>query len=595
MTQHRVTLDSKHGFLLTYPYCPKTNAEVKSIGGWWNSSRRAFAVPKYKAKLLAPLLQQYSFELDEATKAEIAAFVEPQSRPHGVPTQTTLTLPDPVVVPTHNTLMPFQAAGVKQLVKWQSGFLADEPGLGKTTQSLHAMVALNAFPLLILCPASLKLNWAREVRTWFNRPSQILEGEQAQVITEQIVIANFDIVCVPQPAPEPPPAHLNARQRKQWIAKHKPPVEILPHFLTAGFTGLICDEAHYLKSGDAKRTKAVAMLANTIPHKLLLSGTPAKSRPNELIEPLKILGVFESIFGSWVQYVTRYCAAERTKFGWNIQGASHLSELHERLTATCMVRRTKEEVLPQLPSKTHAVELIAITNRKEYTQAEQDIAGWMRDHAHSDPRFLTELEDMTAEEREEATKVHVDRRVSVARRAAAFVKLATLKRLAARGKMAAVIEWVHDFLESGEKLLLFAHHHEFVEELVRIFHCPAVFGKTTHKQENVDQFQEGSATLLVCNLQTGGVGFNIDSCSHVAFLEYPWGPSELSQCVDRIHRMTQKKQIVAHYFVAERTIDEAILRTIESKRKVVDVIHDGATEDKSALISMLEYLQKKGV
>jgi hypothetical protein len=453
-------------------------------------------------------------------------------------------------------LKPFQRAGVKYLLSQRRAFLADEQGLGKTIEALAAVEADDAYPAVIVCPASLKLNWMREIERWLpHRSAQALNGTgsvtSAQdtlrdgeslrrkaplsgVSSADITVVNYDILA--------------ARERE--LARPSP-------------RALVLDESHYCKNGAAKRTQAATSLAASVPVNglvLALTGTPVMNRPNELISQLRIIGRLGD-FGSGA------------KFGERFKGADAHQRLHWHLRARCFVRRLKSEVLPQLPAKTRSVVPIELDNEGEYRLAERDVIAWLRSH----PLDLAEL----------------DAKVAAALRAERLVRLGALKKLAARGKLHAALAWIHDFLSSGERLVVFASHREIQQAIVGRFpHALHVLGKDSHKARDasVRRFQEADgkqAQLIVCSLAVAGQGLTLTKASNVAFLELDWTPAKHDQAEDRCHRIGQQDAVNAWYLLAAGTIDETIATLLDRKRAVIGAVTDGQPEEDEAVVDAL--------
>src|SRR4051812_7701296 len=283
-------------------------------------------------------------------------------------------------------LRPFQRAGVAYALRARRTFLADEQGLGKTVQALAALEADGAYPAVVVCPASLKLNWRREAERWLpHRSVGVIAGTGATPPLADIAILNYEIV--------------HAHRARLSLAKPK---------------ALVLDESHYVKNPRAKRTKAVRRLADGMPEgslRLALTGTPVMNHPDELIAQLRVLGRLEE-FGSGARFSRRF------------QGVGAEERIHWHLRRSCFVRRVKADVLPQLPRKRQVVVPVALDNEREYRLAEQDVIAWLREQ----PLDLSEL----------------DRRVAAALRAERLAQLNALKRLAARGKLGPALAWIDD-------------------------------------------------------------------------------------------------------------------------------------------------------
>ncbi len=326
---------------------------------------------------------------------------------------------------------------------------------------------------------------------------------------------------------------------------------------------LVLDESHYCKNAAAKRTQAVQRLAAAVPREglvMALTGTPVMNRPPELIAQLRILGRLHD-FGSGAQ------------FGRRFRGPDAHLRLHWHLRARCFVRRLKSEVLPQLPAKTRAVVPVELDNETEYRLAERDVVAWLQ----SQPLDLREL----------------DAKVAAALRAERLVRLNALKLLAARGKLHAALAWIHDFLSSGERLVVFAHHREIQRAVLERFPGALhILGADSHAARDaaLRAFQEpdgGENQLIVCSIDVAGQGITLTRSSNVAFLELDWTPAKHDQAEDRCHRIGQQDAVNASYLLAADTIDETIATLLERKRAVIGAVTDGRAEDEEGVVDAL--------
>ncbi|MBW3654138.1 MAG: DEAD/DEAH box helicase [Actinobacteria bacterium] len=401
-------------------------------------------------------------------------------------------------------LAPFQWAGVRYARDARRCFLADEQGLGKTVEALATLEAASAFPALVVCPASLKLNWQREAAHWLpHRSVALLEGRGAAGPAADITILNYEIVA----------AHREA------LGRRKP-------------RALVIDESHYVKNPQAKRTQAVRRLASSVEAdglRLALSGTPVLNHAEELVAQLRVIGRLED-FGSGAQFARRF------------RGDSSEERLHWHLRRHCFVRRLKSEVLPQLPAKRQVVVPVALSNATEYRLAEEDVIAWLR----SQPLDLGEL----------------NAKIAATLRAERLAQLGTLQRLAARGKLAAALTWVADFLQSGEPLVVFARHVEVQQALIARFPDAAhLLGRDSAaaREAAVQAFQSADGPqLLVGATRVAGQGITLTRASNVAFLELEWTPAMHDQAEDRCHRIGQHDAVTAWYLLAADTIDETM-------------------------------------
>jgi SNF2 family DNA or RNA helicase len=410
-------------------------------------------------------------------------------------------------------------------------FLADEQGLGKTVEALATLEAAGAFPALVVCPASLKLNWQREAAHWLpHRSIALLEGRGvAPAPAADITILNYEIVA----------AH------RESLGRARP-------------RALVIDESHYVKNPQAKRTQAVRRLAASVRPdglRLALSGTPVLNHAEELVAQLRVIGRLEE-FGSGAQFARQF------------RGDASEERLHWHLRRRCFVRRLKSEVLPQLPAKRQVVVPVALSNAKEYRLAEEDVIAWLR----SQPLDLGEL----------------NAKIAATLRAERLAQLGTLQRLAARGKLAAALTWIADFLESGEPLVVFARHIEVQEALIERFPAAAhLLGRDSAvaREAAVHAFQapEGPQ-LLVGATRIAAQGITLTRASNVAFLELEWTPAMHDQAEDRCHRIGQHDAVTAWYLLAADTIDETMAALIQRKRGIVAAVTDGRRLDGDGLV-----------
>ncbi|MGI8731469.1 MAG: DEAD/DEAH box helicase [Solirubrobacteraceae bacterium] len=427
-------------------------------------------------------------------------------------------------------LAPFQWAGVRYALHARRTFIADEQGLGKTVEALAAIEADGAYPAIVVCPASLKLNWEREAAKWLpHRSSTVIGGRAAVPPTGELTILNYEIVA----------------SHREALARLRP-------------RALVVDESHYVKNPQAKRTRAMRKLADAVVAdglRLALSGTPVLNHAEELVSQLRVIGRLGE-FGSGAQFARRF------------RGELSEERLHWHLRRRCFVRRLKSEVLPQLPAKRQVVVPVALGNEREYRLAEDDVIAWLR----TQPLDLREL----------------DAKIAATLRAERLAQLGTLQRLAARGKLPAALAWIADFLESGEPLVVFARHVEVQEAVLARFPSSAhLLGRdsTARRDETVEEFQSADGPrLLIAATRVAAQGITLTRASNVAFLELEWTPAMHDQAEDRCHRIGQHDAVTAWYLLAANTIDETMATLIQRKRGIVGAVTDGERVDGDGLV-----------
>jgi SWI/SNF-related matrix-associated actin-dependent regulator 1 of chromatin subfamily A len=430
-------------------------------------------------------------------------------------------------------LAPFQWAAVDYALQARRVFLADEQGLGKTVEALAALEADGAFPAIVICPASMKLNWEREAQRWLpHRSVAVIHGRCAVPPRGDITILNYEIVA----------AH------RQALTRPRPRPR-----------AIVVDESHYCKNPSAKRTHAVrALAASVVPDglRLALTGTPVLNHADELIAQLRVIDRLTD-FGSGARFSAQF------------RGRLSEERLHWHLRRHCFVRRLKADVLPQLPAKRQVVVPMALTNDSEYRLAERDVIAWLR----TQPLDLSTL----------------NAKIASTLRAQRLAQLGTLQRLAARGKLAAALAWIDDFLASGEALVVFARHVEVQHALLQRFpDALHLLGadSLSAREASIAAFQQPTGPpLIVAATRVAAQGITLTRASNVAFLELEWTPAMHDQAEDRCHRIGQHDAVTAWYLLAASTIDETMARLIQSKRATVAAVTDGRTLESEGLVA----------
>ncbi|MGO9957862.1 MAG: DEAD/DEAH box helicase [Solirubrobacteraceae bacterium] len=494
---------------------------------------RAVPLDPWLAEALDAFVARHDVHVTADARPVLEALLDEHRQAAGAVRRSRATAGEPiehVAAVLGGELAPFQWAGVRYALQARGTFLADEQGLGKTVEALAALEADGAYPAVVVCPASMKLGWQREAQRWLpHRSVSVAQGRDTATPDAEITILNYEIVA----------AH-HAR-----LVRRRP-------------CALVVDESHYCKNPRAKRTQAVRRLSAAVTPdglRLALTGTPVLNHAEELIAQLRIIGRMDD-FGSGARFAAQF------------RGIVSEERLHWHMRRRCFVRRLKAEVLPQLPPKRQVVVPVSLTNESEYRLAERDVIAWLR----SQPLDLSEL----------------NARIAATLRAQRLAQLGTLQRLAARGKLAAALAWIEDFLASGEPLVVFARHVEIQRAVVARFPDAAhLLGDDSliEREDAIGAFQQPSGPrLIVCATRVAAQGITLTRASNVAFLELEWTPAMHDQAEDRCHRIGQRDAVTAWYLLAAGTIDETMARLIQSKRAVVAAVTDGRVMDSDGLV-----------
>lgn len=427
-----------------------------------------------------------------------------------------------------DVLRPFQKEAVSYIESRDGrALIADEPGLGKSLESISWIQyhGEDIFSTIIVCPANLKLNWLKEFKkfTDFWNQVEVLYGITPYKPSNPILIINYDIL-------------------HHWV-------NMLLNTIKP--TLIIADELHKAKNRKRKRTKALGKLAKYTKYFIGLTGTPIDNRPVEIFQPLQMIK--PTLFPNFWSFAQRYCNPTNNGWGWDFRGATNTLELHQILVRECMIRRKKEDVLKELPSKSRTFIPMEIDNREEYNKARDDLI-----------KYLQEIDPEKAKR---------------AKRAETLAQIATLRRLVVRGKMKQAIDWIEDFIEN-EKLVVFTYHQETAKQLMDHFENQAVklVGGMTDKQREKakNSFQnDENIRLFVGQIAAAGEGIDLFAASNVAFVEHPWTPGGLKQGEDRVHRIGQTLPVTCWNLVGSNTIDEEIAQSLEAKMQTMSEVIDG--------------------
>ena len=450
----------------------------------------------------------------------------------------------------------YQAEGIAYMLNHGNCINGDDCGLGKTAQAICTCEILGCFPVLVICPASVKYNWKKEWARW--NPDRTVGVVDPKVMKRKrntepdpwgcdVTVINYDLLSGQK------------NERGEIKPRYKELVKRM-------WGGCVIDEIHFLKNDKAIRSRMAKRVCRNIPNVWGLTGTLTQNRPADLIGPYTVLRRFVEIFGDSLSFKFRYCDAKKTVFGFDWGGASNLEELYELLRMAGYIRRNKRDVLEELPPLVNEYVDVPLTNEKEYRQAEEDLMKYLKDSGE-------------------------DEKAQSAINAQFLVQLNVLRQLCIEGKMTFIKRYISEWLASNESesLVVFGIHQTPLQELADTFECPVIKGGVTpaKRQEIVERFSRREFRVLICNIQAAGPGLDgLQSvCSNMVFVEYPDRYTDIEQTVSRLERMGQTMPITVTYLMAPGTIDEDYRGMLESKRTITQTVNRGTSE--------IEFLKNK--
>jgi SWI/SNF-related matrix-associated actin-dependent regulator 1 of chromatin subfamily A len=427
---------------------------------------------------------------------------------------------------SHRPPLSHQKIAIEKLAGSKRFILADDMGLGKTTSTIIASLETGAKKVLIVCPASLKINWQREIANYSDRTVFIAEGKKFSTESD-FVIANYDILKN---------FHDSDPKKKE---------ESL--LLKSGFDLVILDEAHMISNVQAQRTKIINSFTKKIDRVWLLTGTPMTSRP---MNYYNLLSIIESpVAQNWKAYAIRYCQGFQFTAGkrkvWNVTGASNLEELRDR-TSKQILRRLKEDVL-DLPDKIITPVYLRLKS-KEY----EDLMGEYFDWYDKNP--------------DESSSLTVQ-----------FSKLMKVRKVIANEKTKQTIEFAENIIDQGKKVIIFTNFTDTLQTIYQHFGKQAVYldGSCSNamRQQAVDQFQnDDKIKVFVGNLKAAGVGLTLTSAEAVIMNDLSFVPAEHAQAEDRAYRYGQKSNVLVYYPLFENTIEGSIYDILNRKKEIIRTV-----------------------
>lgn len=523
----------------------------KEAGFRWNPAQRRWETKEIeRAMKLVAYADEHAAGLLLGALQKREAAVEASKA-----TDANMSVPSPAGL----DYMPFQKAGIAYAQARANVLIADEMGLGKTIQAIGVINSDETIKrVLVICPASLKINWKRELEKWLVRPLTVEIMNEVGPISD-VWVVNYDILR----------KHHEALRGVTWDL-------------------IVIDECHYLKNPKAQRTAEVLGKWDKDPDKIIsaiparrrvfMTGTPVVNRPIELWPLLHALDK-DNLGKSWKYYVTRYCDGHETRYGWDVSGASNLGELQEKLRATLMVRRLKKDVLTELPAKVRQVVELPANGCIALLKREQAV---VEDYEVKTEEWRLAVELSKASDNPEDYQEAVE---SLRRGASvAFEEISKARHQTAVAKVPMAIEFLKDIMETGQKVVIFAHHHDVINALYeQIGRTSAVVltGQTpqAERQAAVDRFQKDPGCLVfIGSIGAAGVGITLTASSHVVFVELDWVPGNVSQAEDRCHRIGQTNSVLVQHLVLDGSLDVRMAEILIEKQRIIDQALDAELE-----------------
>ena len=425
---------------------------------------------------------------------------------------------------SHRPPLEHQKEAIQKLVENKKFILADDMGLGKTTSTIIAALESGSKKVLIICPATLKINWKREIENYSDKTIYIAESKNFSTEADFVII-NYDII------------------KNFHDTKKKNDSQVL----AAKFDLVIIDEAHYIKNATAQRTKLINDIVKNTERLWLLTGTPMTSRP---IDYFNLLNIIDSpVAKNWMAYAIRYCSGYQFNVGgrkvWNVTGASNLEELRDR-TLGLTLRRLKENVL-DLPDK-----IITPVYLRLKSKSYENVMGEYYDWYDKNP--------------EESKSLTVQ-----------FSKLTKIRQIIADEKIEQTIELAENIIEQDKKVIIFCNFTDSLNKITEHFGKAAVKldgSMSKHERQNsVDQFQENpKVKVFVGNIKAAGVGITLTAAEAVIMNDLSFLPSDHAQAEDRAYRYGQKNNVLVYYPIFENTIEGIIYDILNNKKQVIATV-----------------------
>lgn len=523
-------------FIFNFPYRERTKDALKNTfkkKAFWDKDNKHWTVPVTEIEKIADFAKEYGFHLGESAKKMITGAEDNLQQSYSAERIE-------LNIDLKKRLFDFQTVGVDFAIKNPNSINGDDMGLGKTPQGIGTAMGHNEWPVLVVTPKSLRLNWRKEFHEWSDRKVMVADSKNIKYIKQfieqgmcHVLVINYDGLI----------KHFAKEIKKTSDGKLLVTVK---EELSQLFKFMIVDEAHECRNPKTKKHKVVLKVGRLIPKKLLLTGTPFVNKVEDLAALLDIVEHLDEL-GGYYGFKQKYGSVKKDDFALGKEKEDNLKELNIKLRSTCFIRRQKNQVLKELPDKIRSMKEVELSNRDEYDHAYINLVDYL------------------------ASKGQSQEKLAAAERAYVLAQMMLLKKLSGLGKVEQFVEFATSMMEQGEKLVVFVWHKELIAELRKYFPdlleiSGDVDDDTIQTYKEQFQLDEGHK-LIVATYARGYAGHTLTASSNWCCLELPWNYAILTQAEDRTHRIGQLNTVYCHYFLGQDTIDERIFQIIESKRQ----------------------------
>ncbi|HEX8575788.1 MAG TPA: DEAD/DEAH box helicase [Flavobacterium sp.] len=512
----------------------------------WNNEKKVWIVPiSFKEKV---------YHIGRTCRASHIQIKD--NLPERVDTIPALPKLDIAIPLKKGAMRNYQEEGVARGLQLKRFINGDQPGLGKTLQSIATLAGAEikgdiTFPVLVICPSALKINWSREFEMWTDKKAIVLHDGIKDTWQRWWEMDLADVFIV------------NYESMKKYFVTDMPTKKNLSHSSQIimdprvnMFKSVIIDESHRLKDPNSITAKICINVTKNKEYIILLTGTPVVNKPVDLFSQLAVMFKLNH-FGGANGFKQRYCEGGR--------GAANLAELNYLLNVTCFFQRKKEDVLKDLPALTRQTIICSITNRSEFDKVKNDFVNFLK--------------------KSDLTDAEIKKKVN----AEVIVKITMLLQLSAIGKIEAAQEYIDEVVGAGLKIIIGVKHQIIVDSLMKLYPkavCVTGRQNAIQKQVAVDGFQTNPGiNIIIVNYKAGGVGITLTAASELLLLELPWTQADVEQFEARAHRMGQPSGVRSTSLLGENTLDQWMYNIIQEKKVIANAVTGNEDDIPVSMIS----------